>query len=232
MKKKALSEAEIAAKVVEFLKERGHEVYQEVRPGGVGTPIADIVYTCATGTYIVETKRRLSMELLIQCRRWQHDRRANGVYAAFQSPARRADREKTDEAIEALRQLGIGSIVLDGRSGKVLMSATCERVVDLYKPISGFLREEHKDWAKAGTTGDGYFTPFRGTCQAATTCIEEHGEMTLKELFQRIDHHYASKSSAYSSFGKALREGLVKGLTLDESKATGSKALVMATDPA
>ena len=96
------SEAEVAAKVIEWLEGHGWETYKEVDLSGGG--VADIVATKDKVIWIVETKTTLSTKLASQA----YDRLPYAHYVSIASPRAR---NQDDRVIDFYcRTHGIGRI--------------------------------------------------------------------------------------------------------------------------
>jgi hypothetical protein len=121
-----------------------------------------------------------------------------------------------------LRHFGIGLILVDysyyGGVHESIEPKTNRRGHKGAKRLISTLEPEHKTAAKAGEAGGGHWTPFKRTCKHALGLVKKNGPMTLKELMDGIDHHYASHASARSTFLRQINEGFVPGLKLDKRK--------------
>jgi hypothetical protein len=184
------SEAEVAALVVAWLEEQGHDVYQEVALGSsIGGGVADIV--CLVGpqreVWIVEVKAGWSLDLIEQC--LDRRRRAHRVFAAV--PHARTNHSAI------LRELGVGTFVV--RMGDQFVPTRVE--LDSY-------------WMPPRLTSRHDYSPFRATCDALLTVVGAHEGLTLKEAVSKTAHHYSTPATAVSSLAKWIEKGVVDGIEL------------------
>lgn len=211
-----MTEAELAAKVVAWL-EGGFDVYQEVE-GVAG--VADIVaveIVRPKRCWIIETKRTLSLEVLGQAERWKRFEAAHMVSVAVPS-ARRHSKGRHFAEIAAGR-FGIGVLVVGTHEVKERhRKPELTRRLHPNYDIRKWLREEHKHYAKAGSAGGGHYTVFKGTCEAARGFVERNPGCTMRELVAGIDHHYASAKGAVSTLAARIRDGVAKGLLVEEGR--------------
>lgn len=218
-------EQDIAAVVVAWLEALGADVYQEVEvPGGV----ADIVARVGVELWIVEVKTSLSLSLVAQA--MERRRLAHRVFVA-------APRSRTMREVEPiLRETGIGLLVV--RVGdfnghweyeqpavdEMVRSARHNR-----RPVklAAKLQPEHKTHAKAGAiSAAGRWTPFRRTCTKLADVVRRWPGLTIKEAIAKVDHHYASTSSAVSSIPHWIAQGKVPGVRLERRGGTHGALLL------
>lgn len=205
---KHMTEAELAAHVVEYLKTYGHEVFQEVEM--VNWKRADIVARIQ-GTrplWCIETKVTLSWSLMDQVlNRKPYFHRVSIAIPATKDIADSADR------FCALLGIGILSVHSDGRVDEIRKPEFRRRVLD--KKVELF--EEQKDFVAAGTKGT-YFTPFKRTVSLLTRHVKRNPGCTIKEAVQDIDHHYSSPASAKGTLIQRIRQGAITGIEIRGSR--------------
>lgn len=208
------SEQAIAALVVTWLEDAGHDVYQEVEYRGA---IIDIVVLVGPGkeVWVVETKTRWSLELLTQC--VERRAMAHRVFAGV--PYSRVDHS------QLFRQLGVGSLIVrpDAYDEKVrcthFPSRTTSRTRDWPRELRARLGPGYKTHAKAGSpNGAGRWTPFRETCERLAYAAQAQPGITLKDAIAGMTHHYSSAAAARSSIRKWVELGKVPGVRLDRKE--------------
>ena len=81
------------------------------------------------------------------------------------------------------------------------------------------LTEEDKKSIPGASGKDGTTrTAFKITLERIEEYVLRHSGCTIKELFDSIDHHYESFSSARSSTYTYIRNGVIKNIYLDDGK--------------
>lgn len=201
------TEAELAAKVVAWFKGGPWEIYQEVPCYG---GVADIVAVDLDRVWIIEVKKTLTFKLIDQAR----SRLSNAHWVSVAVPSK----HRSSTSYYMLRHFGIGLILAGYDVSESIEPKTNRAGHKGAKWLISTLEPEHKTTAKAGTKGGGYWTPFKRTCKHALGLVQKNGPMTMKELMNGIDHHYASHASARSTFLRHIGEGIVPGLKVDRSK--------------
>lgn len=211
------TEADLAAVVVAWLQDSGATVFQEVEcPGGV----ADIVARVGPELWIIETKLRLSLALLVQA--MDRRRLAHRVYCA--GPYTRTLRDFAG----LCREVGVG--LLEVRVGtaeyptdqrwnpdhaSVKEAAPARRWNSRPVALAASLRPEHQTHAAAGTNG-GRWTPFRDTCEQLRALVEREPGVSLRDAVASIRDHYSSKAAARSSLATWIAANKVPGVLIVE----------------
>lgn len=213
MTKKFKSEAELAAMIVEWLAAQGWEVHQEVSSSG-GEPRADVVGRYGCVTWVIETKLSLSLSLLEQAAHWT--RYANYVSIAF--PYSRL-RSHSLFLRNSLKMMGIGYLAVRPEEEAKYLKQSLEPRLNrkLVNRKLWHLLDAHENLIDAGTPDGGYWTPFKVTAKALRKFVEENPGCTMKEAVDGIKHHYAHSQSACSNLRGYLRDGVIKGIRLEEA---------------
>lgn len=204
------TEAELAQSAVAHLNDCGYEVYQEVSMGQ-GLPRADIVGKLGSVLTVVECKRSFSLSLLDQCVRWLPY--AHRVIAAHGSS------KHSCAASSFCIDRGIGIWELNFKA-----ALHERRSPALHRKVNGLLASSlHPSQADgsrigAGEKGGGFYTPFRNTADQVTRIVRENPGITLKKLMAKIEHHYASDSSARCNIPPMIREGAIHHVRVEESR--------------
>lgn len=202
-----MKEEALAAAVVTELQRQGFETYEEVSMG-YASRRADIVAVRGPILMVVECKARMSLKLLDQLYRWQGQ--AHYLVGAFGfsrvGPA----------AKEYAKAIGAGLWVVGASEIHIDIDARLHRTANIRRLRANLHpKQRSADYAKAGSQG-GYFTPFRGTCDALLEVVKRTPGIELREALSRIAHHYASSRSAMSSLPGLIRGGHVPGIVVDD----------------
>ena len=209
VKAKFNNEQELAARVIEYLKEDHWDIYQEVVcPGGV----ADIVAVRGNLKWVIECKLSVSMTLLGQA----IERQPYFHYTSIAIPNTRRDNASYRFIHQFLRWKGIGLFEVNppcyhevmnyARLEPKLFRKAKTDVIKLY--------EEQKDMVGAGACHGGYFTPFKRTCRNVQEVVKKEPGITLKELINKADHHYSSNSTAKQSIRYYIEIGVIDGIEM------------------
>lgn len=218
-----LAETDVAAPVVKFLQENQWEVFQEVRYGGPGDPVADIVARQLSQNghtsllWVVEVKTSLSFTLLSQAVHWT--KHANYVSIAV-PPTKRSYRER-DLIQWILKYHGIGKFDMHGPT----THAPFHRVQT--NDWSKYLNERQKTECAAGSRS-GYWTPFKETCENVKLYVSNHPGCCMKELIDNVQSHYKKASTARSSLRMWIEAGKVPGVRME---LEGGKIHLFLTNP-
>lgn len=201
------TEAEIACAVVTELQRQGFTVYEEVVCRG---PRADIVAVRGAITAVVEVKATMSLRLLDQLVLWT--RAANLRIAAVGSgrlgPALR----------RYAKHEGLGVWTVAGTDVNEQIAPRFDRHCD--GVLRKHLRDEQRsgEFARAGTAGGSYWTPFGATARQLRDVVRREPGVTLRAALGKVSHHYASSKSAMSALPSLLRKGVIAGVRLDDTE--------------
>jgi len=239
-------ESDLGPPVVEWLREQGYDVYQEVEMHQ-GGPRADIVGVRGQVLFVVELKKSLSLDVIAQAAYW----RRYAHFAAVAVPARVGkmfgrrilvtDDQGRGLAGEVLAWKGLGllEVLPPGHDGHLARLGTSEEGVvqlgnvegpretmpaPLHRRIAEGLRAalkpQQRTFAKAGNADAKRWTKFRETAARLRRYVDSHPRCTLKQAIGGISHHYASDASARGALVRLLREGVVKGVALNPHTMT------------
>jgi len=202
------SEAELARAVVIELQRLGFDTYEEVS-FGYAYKRADIVAIQGKWAFIVETKTAFTLRLLEQARSWM----LPVLLAVPQS------RNKWHGWICERLGFGLWEVHEDG---EIREECAPPRVWNrrAFEDIKGRLHDEQRtgQYARAGSPGGGYFTPFQATARALVELVKERPGMTIKEAVTALDHHYASATTARACLPRLIMRGIIKGIELDDKR--------------
>lgn len=211
--KPKLTEEQVAAAVVHWLEDAGHDVYQEVElsPGGIR---ADIVALAGPEVWIIETKLSLSIALIEQA--MERRRFAHRIYVAVPVRLRSS----------LLSELGIGAISVEHTA---VLSDDHRSFIDAHRvriaeesrrwntrpvKLRGRLSPEHKTHARAGAPTGGHWSQFRATCKQLAEFVRRQPGSPMRLAVESIKHHYASAAGARTSLYRWVSEGKVPGVCL------------------
>lgn len=218
-----MKETAVGAAVVALLAERGFSVYQEVLCAWGS--ILDLAATKGPLLIAVECKVSLTFEVMHQAMRWIPH--AHHSYVATPLPRFGIDPLQT----RLLEDLGLGFIGVRDASQVRLVNGVPEdgsdggaRAEFLLDPrwnrrandgLRKTLREEHKTYAPAGSSGAARWSPFKATVQELARFVDAHPGCTLKAAIDGIRHHYSSKRNAMSSLVHWIDAGSVAGVRVE-----------------
>lgn len=206
-------ETELAAPIVDWFRQDGWDVYQEV-PCRSG--VADILVVQHGRIWIIETKVSLTFALIDQA----IDRLKHAHWVSIAVPSCR----RSKSSYWLLRYHGIGLMrVVNYGHGALRVEESIEPRLNRAghagaKKLLATLEPEHMNYAEAGSSAGSQWTPFKRTCRNALEYVQAHGSCSLKDLMGEIKHHYRTSSTARASFAQRIEQGIVPGLRLDRSK--------------
>jgi len=217
-------ETQVAEPIVAWLVEMGWEVFQEVatRHGAGGR--ADIVARKKRLLWIVEVKRGLDLSLLAQGHEWKG--RAHMVSLAYPKGKLSKTRRVAQHfagleglgLIEVGKKRGWGDVEDQVRVEEVARPSITRRIWSPFK-----LNEGQKTYAKAGNADGRFRSPFKETCKRVREVVEQQPGLTIREVVELVDHHYASKQSAQNGLRTWAGEGAIEGVVLrGGTKAEGA----------
>lgn len=195
-----MSEAQLAAQVVEWLQEQHLPVYQEVRIAS-GSRTADIVVDVNGRAWVIECKKTFGFAVLEQAE-WWYRHCASRVSVAV--PLGRASHSRRFGE-RVCRQLGIGFITVGSSTVVEKLEPRFTRIPPA-RDLLHRCRPEHKTHAKAGTNSGGLFTPYQATMKGVRRFLEQNGPSTIRQIIDSVLTHYETRSAARSCLGKNLIE--------------------------
>lgn len=206
-----MKETELAKYIIEYLESLKWDVYQEVQLNTYGS-IADIVAIQNNLVWVIETKTSLSLDLIAQAEHWT----SYANYVSVAIPYRRYKNYKKIHIIKHLfEHYGIGCLMVSPNAYRY-------KVEQYYPPklhrkaISKYFKEcvtpEHKTFAEAGNADGKRYTPFQATCEHVKRVVKNKPGITLKELINTIDHHYANDTTAKACISKWIDKGIIEGI--------------------
>ncbi|MDY7037906.1 MAG: hypothetical protein SV375_17310 [Thermodesulfobacteriota bacterium] len=202
---KARVEEDVAKHVVEWLDTQGWEVYQEVQIATYGV-VADIIAVQKPLLWIIECKTSLSIAVMEQAYRWKG-------YANFVSVAVPKSNNRRGRAFAEtiLKNFGIGLLNVRGNDVHENISPLLNRKPSK-KRILAILHDEQKTYAAAGNANNKRWTPYQQTCINILQEVNKQPGITMKELMERIKHHYQTNATARSCLYRWAGMGIIKGV--------------------
>lgn len=196
-----MKEVDLAAKVIEYLKADGWEVFQEVKY----IKVADIVARKDGFIWVIECKTSMSLKLISQALHWKQF--ANRISVAV-------CKYPCDDAMQILNGLNIGCFdtISPSRFRSKCPEPFC--ISDDSKVTrcnwDKILVEQHKEWCDAGSAGGGYYTPFAQTKLNIMEYVEAHPGCLINDLIANVAHHYERKSTFRSCLIDYARRGIIE----------------------
>ena len=198
-----MSEVELAAHVLAWLRGRGWAVHQEVEMGR-GGPRCDLVAVRGTRVWAIECKTGVGLAVLEQAHQWL-------PHAHRVSVATR--RSRNAFAARVLRDYGVGWLAVagPGRVRPVVAPAERRRISqDLIRSLV----EEQRTFAPAGNARAHFWSPWKATVAEIQTWSAAHPSASFADLVRGIRHHYRTAATARSCLRRHIEDGLVPGVRL------------------
>lgn len=203
-----MSETELAAIVVNWLKAEQWEVFQEVSTSGGGSQRCDIYARRGAVHWAIEVKTSFSLKVIEQALKWKG--RANRVSVAV------PNRSKQGFPGIVCERFGIGILYIGpaghGYTPIFETRGSFDRNISIPP-----LHEEQKTYATAGNADSYFYTPFRATCDALRRAVEASPGLSMKEAMTRISHHYSSDATARGSLTQWIDQGKVRGVRIERA---------------
>ena len=178
---------------------------------------------------MVECKTTLSLDLMAQAFHWQ--RYAHWASVAIPSPKRnkrtgyRTASKGRELAVKLLRARGVGIVTVGESTKEEHPPSLCRWAIPGHKDsvpgvrlrwrlsdirsLRGALVPEQKNFEAAGSSGGRHWSEWRATCERAIRLVAHNPGLSLKELIDGIDHHYASDASARSAMSHWIQRGRI-----------------------
>jgi len=214
-KREPVSEATLAAQVMEWLEGFGWDCYPEAKMT-YGTGRADIAAVRGPVLWVIECKKSFTLSVLDQAAKWLENcnqvsiaipyYKRGGGYTRNEAGAINGYNWPAYQSLAAklfCRQNGIG--VIEVRDSEIREVEPPRFFRDRRNPGTGFdfprqnrlsLHPDMKRYAPGTTSDRGYSTPWRRTMDDAVEFVAKHPGCTLADLVAGIPHHYASAAGA------------------------------------
>ncbi len=201
---RAMSEVELAAHVVAWLRGRGWTVHQEVEMGR-GGPRCDLVAVRGKLLWAIECKTGVGLAVLEQAHQWL-------PHAHRVSVATR--RSRNAFAVRVLRDYGIGWLAVAGPARIRPVVAPAERRRISEKLVRS-LADEQRSFAPAGNARARFWSPWKATVAEVQAWSAAHPTAPFADLLRAIRHHYRTAATARSCLRRHIEDGLVPGVRLE-----------------
>lgn len=210
------TEAELAARVVDWLRLNGWSCWQEVAPWGGGGRVLDILARRGAAFLAVECKLTFGLPVIEQAVQW-----ANKVHLVAVAVPLKCRTSVGKQAL--LRHFGMGRIVVFENDCHGKWAADWNEKPRLNRlartaVLSEHLSRFHAETCAAGVQNGPRATPFKHTAALILAQAKEHPGIPLRELIMGIDHHW-SRSSAYGSARSRIERGAVPGVRIEWDEA-------------
>lgn len=202
-----MKEVELAKDVVKYLE--NYDLYFEVLD-------MDIVAKSGNILTSVEVKTNLNFKVIEQAKR-------NKSYCHYSYIAIPYAKNRMF-AYSICDNLGIGVLEIEYSkfNNKAYIRETVRPKVNrvvISKFIKSHLTPEKKENVPGASGSDGTtITAFKMTLDRMEEYIERHPGCTFKELFDNIDHHYYSFTSARGSTYQWINKGVIKSIYVSNGK--------------
>lgn len=211
-------ESDLGPLVARFLQQENWEIFQEVRMGGVGSPIVDIIGKKGPHLHGIELKRNLGLSVIRQASR----NRQNVHYSSVAIAARRhpiyrhiVRTEDREFAIKICRdyKIGVFEIILEDDSifqivPPQLLEGHHEHIE---KTIIPLLHDNHRldsGYAKAGTKGEGIHTPYKEMIGIVKTFIEANPGCEIGQINAHLTAEHRQSRISYIPLSSTLMANL------------------------
>jgi hypothetical protein len=200
-----LSESDLAAFVVNYMKDRGYTVYGEVLNKAGAR--ADMYCVNGSKSVSIETKTTFSLKVIEQAYQWLGQ--ASEIYVAVPKALNYKERYF---AMDVCSMYGIGVIEVDTNQ-KYNNVTMLRKAAICSKPNMPKLYEEQQD-SVAGNANNDYVTPFKLTVRAIQEFIDGQQPLDLRYVIRQVKHHYASENSAYAALTKLISAGVLDSVKI------------------
>lgn len=208
-------ETELAAVVVEWLRERGWSVWQEV------DGFYDIVAVKDATVWSIETKLVFGSQVLAQA--YRRSQTGQVHFASVAVPPGPSDRSVGVFLQRAAKETGIGLLRVDMdpfRAEPLVKEQQRPRMHrdPRYAPkLIAKLATMPQDYAEAGTNEGGYWTRFKQFSIDLAAYVGAHPRCTVRDAIKGIRHHYCSDASARARTTQLAEQGVLVPVVLDRS---------------
>lgn len=210
-------EADLGPLVVQFLQQQGYEIYQEVRMGGVGTSIVDLIGKRGSLLHGVELKKNLSMAVIRQAHRNREDVHFSSVAISarrhrYGHVIRTEDREF---AINVCRDYRLGVFEVFMEDDKITETVPAQRikgheehVENTVIPLLHDNQRLNSGFANAGTKGGGYHTPYKEMIGIVKSYIQDNPGCEIMSILAHLGEELRQSRITYVPRSSTLMANL------------------------
>lgn len=199
-----MTEAELAKNFIFYLQD-SYDLYYEVN---------DIDIVGKSGNIIIGVEVKTSLNFKVIEQAW------NNQYCLHYSYVAVPWSKNMDFKMRICSMHGIGVLTFRSHNGKFW------EIREEIKPK--FHRKAYTKWfvpspdfkrsIPGSPSGPGVISAFKITVENIERYVKRHPECTIKELFENINHHYSGLSSMKNCIYKYIRDGVIKGIGVENSK--------------
>lgn len=232
------SETDVAGAVVEWLRNTGWQVYQEVEnPNG---RCIDIVAQRGPLVWALEAKRSLNLAVLDQA----YDSIPFSHLTSVVVPRGVGTTDGYEFGLKAAKAFGIGVLevwapTIDPRVTQAVEPAPRTMVKG---DLAGRLTPAHKVFVAAGSSGGSHWTPFRQTSALLRQLVHKQPGILMTDAVKKVKHHYSNNENAAVELRRAIEAGIITGIRIERvndkriklwaSLVGGKKPLTLAEEQA
>lgn len=209
------TEAELAARIVEWLIPQGWDVYEEVRCSstfvGGRADIVAMERVFPHRLWCIETKLTMNLALLEQAMTRLH----YFHYVSVATPASSRVVKGRFAAERFLADRGIGRIEGGEPIGvrELAAPALHRRIVNPQR-IRDLLMRAEPNRGAAGVPAGEQITPFAVTWRKLKQYVAENNGCKMRDAIEQVNHHYASSATARSCLSRLIHMGHKSDLVL------------------
>lgn len=197
-----IKETDLGPPIIEFMQAQGYEMFQEVRLGGMGMPIVDLVARKGKELHAIELKTTMGLAVMQQGdynKKYFH-------YSSIAVPAPRGkygdDKRPRQFAQHICREFGIGVYYIDAslrdiypgieaanriRVEEIIPALHTESGADMAENYTlDWITDDHhvnsEEFPKAGSKGGGYVTPYKTMIKVVKSFITDHPGCLITEI--------------------------------------------------
>lgn len=215
MKKKKITEQDLAKVVSTHFINQGYEVYKEVVAKKTSKR-ADMILVKDDVYINIETKLTFSNKLLEQVYFWKHN--CHKAYLCI--PSKKENTPSKNKFLHKIcEDYGIGVIYVYFNRSEPYVSIEIESSFNSEPENLPTLYCEQKE-SVAGTNKGGYITPFKITWQNITKYLSNSNqqEVEINELLSNISHHYKNNASAKLNIIKLINWNVLHDLSFTKKE--------------
>lgn len=211
-------EADLAPLVVQFLQQQGYEIYQEVRLGGVGASIVDVIGKRGNLLHGVELKRNLSLSVIRQAHRNREDVHFSSVaIAARRHPlyGHVIRNENRNFAIDVCRDYKLGVFEVFLEEDKITETVPAQRITGHEEYVGNTIipllhnnQRLNSGYANAGTKGGGYHTPYKEMIKTVKSFIQAHPGCEIISIIAHLGEEHRQSRISYVPRSSTLMANL------------------------
>ena len=205
------TETDVAAVVVDYLRDAGWQVYQEVE--GPNGRCIDIVAQRGPLLWALEAKRSLNLAVLDQA----YDSLPFAHQVSAVVPRGVGPPAGYEFGLKAAKAFGIGVLEVwpPDKSPRVTQGVEPESRTTVKGNLAGMLSPAQKVFVAAGSAGASHWTAFKQTSALLRQLVHKHPGVTMTDAVKRISHHYSNNENAAVELRRGIETGIIPGLRIE-----------------